>query len=118
MPITETSSAVRQSLRLSMTAECTAVAVAGTLAGMGEGTVAALAQYALPGIIVVSALGAFIMCLQVFRYGFTAGGDEDLDDAPHRLFVTRFAHALAALCFASAAMLAVLALKAQALLLS
>ncbi|HEV8641397.1 MAG TPA: hypothetical protein VGV13_09905 [Methylomirabilota bacterium] len=75
---------------------------------------AALAQYALPGIIVVSALGAFIMCLQVFRYGFTAGGDEDLDDASHRLFVTRFAHALAAVCFATAAMLAVIAVKAQA----
>ncbi|OLC39691.1 MAG: hypothetical protein AUH81_00980 [Candidatus Rokubacteria bacterium 13_1_40CM_4_69_5] len=60
MPMTETSSAVRPSLRLSMTAECTAVAVAGTLAGMGEGTVAALVQYALPGIIVVSALGVYL----------------------------------------------------------
>jgi hypothetical protein len=28
---------------------------------------AALTQYALPGIIVVSALGAFIMCLQAIR---------------------------------------------------
>lgn len=74
---------------------------------------ASLGQYALPGIIVLSALGALIMCLLVFRYGFTAPGEEDLDEAAHRLFVTRFGHALVGVCFAAVAMLAVVAFSAQ-----
>lgn len=71
-----------------------------------------LAPYALPGIIVASALGAVIMCLLVFRYGFAAA-EEDPGEAAHRLFVTRFWHALAGVCFAVAAMLATVAWSAR-----
>lgn len=70
---------------------------------------ASLGQYALPGIIVLSALGAVIMCLLVFRYGFTTVSEEAPEEAAHRLFVTRFGHALVGVCFAAAAMLAVVA---------
>ncbi len=73
----------------------------------------ALAPYALPGIIVTSALGAVIMCLLVFRYGFAASEDDDPDETAHRLFVTRFWHALAGVCFAVAAMLAAVAWSAR-----
>jgi hypothetical protein len=74
---------------------------------------ASLGQYALPGIVVLSAFGALIMCVLVFRYGFTMPADEDEDEAAHRLFITRFGHALAGVCFAVAAMLAVIAFSAQ-----
>jgi len=69
-----------------------------------------LARYALPGIILASAVGAFIMCLLVLRYGFVAD-EEDLDERAGRLMVTRFGHAVAAVCFATAAMLAVVAMS-------
>lgn len=71
-----------------------------------------LTAYALPGIVLVSALGAVIICLLMLRYGFTAAHEEDPDEASHRLLVMRFGHALAALCFAGAAVLAVVAVKA------
>ncbi|HXG16759.1 MAG TPA: hypothetical protein VNK50_10950, partial [Calidithermus sp.] len=73
---------------------------------------ASLAPYALPGIIVLTSAGAFLMCLLVIRYGFTPL-DEDPEEAAHRLFLTRLAHAAAAVCFAGAALLAVAAWSAR-----
>jgi len=72
-----------------------------------------LAQYALPGIVVLSALGAMIMCLLVVRYGLSADADEDPDDADRRQVVTRIGHAAAGVCFACVAILAVVALVAR-----
>ncbi len=73
---------------------------------------ASLAPYALPGIIVLTSAGAFLMCLLVIRYGFTPL-EEDPEEAAHRLFLTRLAHAAAAVCFAGAALLAVAAWSAR-----
>ncbi len=70
---------------------------------------AALALYALPGIVVSSALGALIIAILLLRYGFTPDAEEDPDEADHRLFVLRCGHALVAMCFACAAILAVFA---------
>lgn len=72
----------------------------------------ALIRYALPGIIVLSALGALLMSLLVVRYGFPTG-DEDPGESNRRLLVTRVGHALAGVCFAAAAILAVVALPAR-----
>jgi hypothetical protein len=72
-----------------------------------------LAQYALPGIIVLTSVGAFLMCLLVIRYGF-GSREIDLDtDEARRLVMTRIGHAVAAVCFAGAALLAVVALAAR-----
>jgi hypothetical protein len=73
---------------------------------------ASLAHYALPGIIVLASLGAFLMCLAVIRYGF-APLEEDSDEAARRLFLTRLAHAAAAVCFAGTALLAIAAWSAR-----
>lgn len=73
---------------------------------------AALAPYALPGIIVVTALGAFITCLLVIRYGFRSDGDEEADEIDRRRYITRLGQAVAAVCFAAAALLAVLVMGA------
>src|SRR5262245_1803856 len=70
-------------------------------------------RYALPGIIVLTSVGAFLMCLLVIRYGFgTREIDLDTDEA-RRLAMTRIGHAVAAVCFAGAALLAVVALPAR-----
>jgi hypothetical protein len=69
---------------------------------------ASLAHYALPGIIVLASAGAFLMCLAVIRHGLTPL-EEDPDEAARRLFITRLAHAAAAVCFAGTALLAVAA---------
>jgi hypothetical protein len=74
--------------------------------------VSALIRYALPGIIVLSALGALLMSLLVVRYGFPTG-DEDPGESNRRLLVTRVGHALAGVCFAAAAILAVVAVPAR-----
>lgn len=71
-----------------------------------------LAAAALPAIIVLSALGALSVCLLVARYGLPTG-DESPEAAPRRLLVIRLGHALAAVCFAAVAMLAVVALRAR-----
>src|SRR5215470_2632961 len=77
---------------------------------------AELARYALPGIIVLTSVGAFFMCLLVIRYGFSGQMQEDLDEeAAHRLLMTRFGHAAAAVCFAGAALLAIIVLAQGAM---
>ena len=72
-----------------------------------------LVPYALPGVVVASLVGALVMCLLALRYAVPPDTDEDADDFNHRLLVLRFGHAVAAFCFAMAAVLAVLAFKAR-----
>src|SRR5207244_7301342 len=72
-----------------------------------------LTQYGLPGIIVLTSVGAFLMCLLVIRYGFGSREIDVDDDEARRLAMTRIGHAVAAVCFAGAALLAVVALPAR-----
>jgi hypothetical protein len=69
----------------------------------------ALAPYALPGIILASALGALIVAMLLFRYGFGPYEDEEPEETERRLMTVRVGHGAAALCFASVAILAVAA---------
>ena len=64
-----------------------------------------LAHGALAASIVLSALGAVIVCLLIVAYGFTPSGEETPLRATRRLFVTRIGHAAAAACFAGTAIL-------------
>ena len=64
-----------------------------------------LAHAALAASIVLSALGAVIVCLLIVAYGFTPSGEETPLRATRRLFVTRMGHAAAAACFAGTAIL-------------
>src|SRR5207248_8779357 len=64
-----------------------------------------LAHGALAASIVLSALGAVIVCLLIVAYGFTPSGEETPLGATRRLFVTRIGHAAAAACFAGTAIL-------------
>jgi hypothetical protein len=75
--------------------------------------VSTLTRFALPGIIVLSGLGALLVSLLIVRYGFPTG-DEDPEESNRRLIITRFGHAAAAVCFAASAILAVVALPARA----
>ena len=65
-----------------------------------------LAYSALTAVIFISALGALVMCLLVFKYGFAPDPDELPSAAVRRLFITRLGHAIAGTCFAAAAILA------------
>jgi hypothetical protein len=69
-----------------------------------------IAHYAA-GIIIASALGAFVLCLLVIRYGFTPADDEPLPVRHRRFFVTRLGHAAGAVCFAITASLGGVALS-------
>ncbi len=67
------------------------------------------AHTALVVSIVASALGAFVMCLLVARYGLNPASGAD---AERGLLFTRFGHALAGVCFAATGILAVVVLIA------
>lgn len=71
------------------------------------------AHYALVAAIVLSAAGAFLLCLLVGKYGFPTPAEETADVALRRLFVTRLGHAAAAVCFVMTGALAAVALSAQ-----
>ena len=64
-----------------------------------------LAQAALGAAIVLSALGAVVICLLTAVYGFTAPDEEEPEHATRRHFATRVGHAIAAACFAGTAIL-------------
>jgi hypothetical protein len=70
-----------------------------------------LAPWALPGIILASALGALVMCLLVFRYGFSpaepAADPESISDS---VLITRTGHAISGACFAIVILLATVVL--------
>jgi len=79
--------------------------------------VGSLAPWALTGVVVVTAVGAILMCLLVLRYGLIALAEVDdapPDDLSRRALAVRVGHAVAGACFAVAAMLAVVALVVHA----
>ena len=63
----------------------------------------AIAHYGLGLSIVTSALGAFMLCLLVFRYGFAPPDEEAPNERYRRHFVTRLGHAASAVtvCFSA-----------------
>lgn len=63
-------------------------------------------QPVLAAIVLASSLGAVVMCLLVLRYGFPSA-TEEVGDGRRRQIVTSLGHAVAAACFAAAAILAV-----------
>jgi hypothetical protein len=65
-------------------------------------------QFALPGTILASALGAVVLCLVLLVYGFRSEPDDERAPGP-RLFLIRLGHAVAAGCFALALMLSTVA---------
>jgi hypothetical protein len=69
-------------------------------------------QFALPATILASAVGAVVLCVILFFYGFRSEEDEGPSPA-RRLFVMRLGHAIAAACFAAALMLGSVALIDQ-----
>ena len=64
-----------------------------------------LAHTALAASIVLSALGAVVICLLTAMFGFTPPSEEPPAQATRRLFLTRVGHAVAAACFAGTAIL-------------
>lgn len=70
------------------------------------------AQYALPAMILVSAIGAVALCAVLVFYGFRRD-DEEGPSPARRLFAMRLGHAIAAACFAAALMLGGVALVEQ-----
>lgn len=75
-----------------------------------------IAQFALAASIVASVAGALVMCVLVFRYGFTipAPSDAEAGPTPTEVLTTRLGHAVAGGCFAATAVLAVIALSLRA----
>ncbi len=69
-----------------------------------------IAYYAVAATVLFSALGAFLLCVLVFRFGFEPSEDELVEDRHRRYFVTRLGHAGGAVCFAITAGLAAVAL--------
>jgi len=64
-----------------------------------------LAYTALTASIVLSALGAVVICLLTAFYGFTSEGEESPARTSRRALLTRVGHAVAAGCFAATAIL-------------
>src|SRR5262245_20834699 len=64
-----------------------------------------LAHGALAAALVLSALGAVLVCMMVVLFGFTGPDDEPPVKTARRLMFTRIGHALAATCFAATAIL-------------
>jgi hypothetical protein len=72
-------------------------------------------RFAAPGIIVSAAVGAIILCALVLKYGFAADDEEEYPgDRARRVLATRLGHAVAAVCFAASAVLAVVILRGSA----
>ncbi|HXG15701.1 MAG TPA: hypothetical protein VNK50_05595 [Calidithermus sp.] len=63
----------------------------------------------MPGIVVTCTLGALVMCLLVFAFGFPAGRDRG-GTSTAALLLTRLGHAAAGVAFAAAGLLAVVAM--------
>jgi len=69
-----------------------------------------IAHATIAATVITSALGAFVLCLLVFRYGFEPAEEESLEAKHRRYFVTRLGHAAGAVFFAITAGLAGIAL--------
>lgn len=72
-----------------------------------------ISQFALAASIFASIMGAFVMAVLVFRYGFTipAPSDAGAGPTPTDVLITRVGHAIAGMCFAATAVLAVVGLS-------
>lgn len=75
---------------------------------------APLAHYTLMGNVVACVLGALVLAVVAYRYGFSSPLDEPSTVSIRRVVVSRLAHAVAAVCFAVAAMLGIMTLWIQA----
>ena len=64
-----------------------------------------LAHGALAAALILSALGAVLVCVMVILFGFTGPDDEPPLKTARRLMFTRIGHALATTCFAATAIL-------------
>src|SRR5262249_58955105 len=81
--------------------ECTAGRIAGTLTGTPPGerrAMAGLAGDALPGIIVLTSVGGFLVCLLVIRLRF-CGREMETDDDARRPLIIPVGHAPCRACF-------------------
>jgi hypothetical protein len=65
----------------------------------------AFAPAALTIAVVLSALGAVVLCVLVVLYGFSVSEEVSPERATRRLFLIRLGHALAAGCFSATAIL-------------
>jgi hypothetical protein len=69
---------------------------------------------ALGTAVVLSALGAVVLCVLVALYGFTPSSEDAPEGATRRLLVTRVGHAVAAACFTATAILIAIVLARPA----
>lgn len=74
-----------------------------------------ISQFALAASIFASVMGALVMCVLVFRYGFTvpSPSDAEVGPTPSDVLITRVGHAVAGVCFAATAVLAIVALSVR-----
>jgi hypothetical protein len=73
----------------------------------------AFAPAALATAVVVSALGAVVLCILVVLYGFTPSDEDFPASGRGRLLLTRVGHAIAAACFTATAILIAIVLVQQ-----
>jgi hypothetical protein len=71
---------------------------------------APLAHYTLMGNVVACVIGALVLAIVAYRYGFASPLDEPSKISVRRVVFSRLAHAVAAACFAIAAMLGIMTL--------
>ena len=71
---------------------------------------ATLAHYTLMANVVACVVGALVLAIVAYRYGFASPLDEPSEIAVRRVVFSRLAHAVAAACFAVAAMLGIMTL--------
>jgi len=71
---------------------------------------APLAHYTLMGNVVACVIGALVLAIVAYRYGFASPLDEPSEISIRRVVLSRLAHAVAAACFAIAAMLGIMTL--------
>ena len=74
-----------------------------------------ISQVALAASIFASVMGALVMCVLVFRYGFTVPAPSDAEGGPTPtdVLMTRVGHAVAGVCFAATAVFAIVALSVR-----
>jgi hypothetical protein len=71
---------------------------------------ASLAHYTLMGNVLACVIGALVLALVAYRYGFASPLDEPSETSVRRVVASRLAHAIAAACFAAGAMLGIMTL--------
>lgn len=71
---------------------------------------APLAHYTLMGNVVACVIGALVLAIVAYRFGFASPLDEPSEISVRRVVFSRLAHAVAAACFAIAAMLGIMTL--------